>query len=352
MNNPPDCHDCSLRDGCHQVVWGFGNEQADLMLVSEGPGRNEDEQGRPMVGQSGQELTRYLRNVGIDKANVFIDNVVKCRPPNDRDPKVGEIEACSPHLLRALEEVKPKIIVTLGAVSTRWFLPGASLEQVHGIPFHFEADALVDEVTIFPTYHPAAALRNTGLMATIQEDFKVLAKVIRGEAEIGGVQDAEPNPDYNLLEPSVHEISPPPNGVVAVDTETIGFTGEPWCLSFSASPGTGHVILATNKRALEAFAWMVANPKVTVLLHNALFDLPVLAKMKVFPANPIDTMVGAYNTQKLPQGLKTLAYRLVGMEMGSYQEQVAEATNRKAMVLLKVVCTLPPSSTCSGRVST
>ncbi|MCH8841167.1 MAG: uracil-DNA glycosylase, partial [Planctomycetes bacterium] len=90
MNNPPDCHLCPLRNGAKQVVWGYGDLSADLMLIAEGPGNDEDARGRPMVGQAGDELCKYLQDVGIDRGYVFIDNVVKCRPPNNRDPKEEE----------------------------------------------------------------------------------------------------------------------------------------------------------------------------------------------------------------------------------------------------------------------
>ncbi len=342
MNNPPDCHLCPLRDGAKQVVWGHGNESAELMFVAEAPGKNENAQGRPMVGQSGEELDKYCRDVGIDRYSCFVDNVIRCKPPNDRDPKPSEIEACRVHLLRALETVQPKVIVALGAVATHWFLGGVNLEQVHGIPYKYESSLWLEgPVVVVPMYHPAYALRETAMMAIIQDDFKQLAKIMRGEVAIGGVKDAYPTPYYSLTPPTVAWVGPPPSGLVAVDTESAGLNGEPWCMSFSTTPGVAYVIKANNKRALAAFAHLVDDPRVTTILHNALYDLPVLAKLGIIPFKVVDTMVGAYNLQRLPQGLKALAYRLCGMEMGSYEEAVAPATRKKALAYLEEVQSHP-----------
>ena len=358
MNNPPDCTACPLRKGAKQVVWGHGPAPATIMFVAEGPGKNEDIKGRPMVGQSGDELDKYCRDVGIDRYECFVDNVVKCRPPNDRDPKPAEIEACQAHLMEAIRNAKPRIIVALGAIATRWFRPNTTLEMVHGIPFKQSGVNLsyeeksdrgvqwIDEtsyyfpepVIILPMYHPAYALRETKMMAIIQDDFKVLAKLLRGEALVGGVQDAYPKPSYTLIDhPLEHLAAISLPNTVAVDTETYGLNGAPWCMSYSFYPGTGRVILATNTEALAAFAKLVADPKQTTVLHNALYDLPVLAQMGIHPAKVVDTMVGAYNLQRLPQGLKALAYRLCGMEMGTYAEQVAPATREKAVAYLEDV---------------
>lgn len=358
MNNPTDCTLCPLRATAKQVVWGHGPTPATLMFVAEAPGKNEDIKGVPMVGQSGDELDKYCRDAGIDRYECYVDNVVKCRPPNDRDPKPEEIEACQRHLVEAIRNVKPQIIVALGAIATRWFLGDVSLEMVHGIPFrillpnHITASAVPDtfdlsedvgptDVVVLPMYHPAYALRETKMMAIIQDDFKVLAKLLRGEARIGGVPDAYPYPRYTLVDHALTYMLPfqgsdPPN-TVAVDTETYGLHGAPWCMSYSVFPGTGAVILATNTEALASFARLVADPNITTILHNALYDLPVLAQMGVYPANVRDSMVGAYNLQRLPQGLKVLAYRLVGMEMGTYAEQVAPATREKAIAYLEEV---------------
>ncbi len=347
MNNPPDCHDCPLRNGAKQVVWGHGPDTASVMFVAEGPGKNEDLKGRPMVGQSGDELDKYCRDVGIDRYECFVDNVVKCRPPNDRDPKPEEVGACAAHLTRAIEHVLPKVIVAVGAVATRGFLgEQASLEMVHGIPFHITPlDGMEEqnyETIVLPMYHPAYALRETKMMAIIQDDFKVLAKLLRGEAVIGGVQDEYPQTDYRIVDPTIREWEKS-FGMVAVDTETYGLYGAPWCMSYSMFPGMGRVIMADDVEALAAFAQWVADPDTTTILHNALYDLPVLAQMGIFPAKVVDSMVGAYNLQRLPQGLKALAYRLAGMEMGTYADQVAPATREKALVYLAevVLCQWP-----------
>lgn len=167
------CRLCGLANGRTQAVPGEGAPHAALMFIGEGPGFNEDKQGRPFVGAAGQFLDELLRSIGLDRRDVFITNMVKCRPPNNRDPFPGEIQACSAYLDAQIAAIAPRVIVPLGRHAlARWF-PGQSIGRVRARPWHF------GEIVVFPLYHPAAALHNGGLRATIEQDFAKLGELLR-----------------------------------------------------------------------------------------------------------------------------------------------------------------------------
>lgn len=167
-----DCPRCVLARTRTQTVPGMGPSKADIMLIGEAPGAREDEQGLPFVGPSGRFLDELLAGIGLSRASVYIANVVKCRPPANRDPEPSEIEACAPFLDRQIATVDPRVIVTLGRFSmARWF-PGASISRVHGKP---KRDG---HRTIVPMYHPAAALHRGDLRSVIEADFATLPSLI------------------------------------------------------------------------------------------------------------------------------------------------------------------------------
>lgn len=163
------CRRCGLREGCRQVVFGEGNPSATLMLVGEGPGEQEDLQGRPFVGPAGQLLDRILAAIGLTRREVYIANIVKCRPPGNRIPFDAEMEACLPLLRSQIRLIKPRLIVCLGATATRGLL-GRNLRitQVRGQWFQR------DGISYLPTYHPAALLRDPGKKREVWEDFKAV----------------------------------------------------------------------------------------------------------------------------------------------------------------------------------
>jgi uracil-DNA glycosylase len=165
-----DCTKCMLSQGRTQVVFGAGAPDADLMFVGEAPGFHEDKQGVPFVGAAGQLLSKLLEGIGLEREDVYIANVLKCRPPGNRDPQPEEIESCEPHLWRQIELIQPKLICTLGNFATK-LLSGrpAGITQVHGRP----QDVVLggNEVTLYPIFHPAAALYTPRMLAVLQEDF-------------------------------------------------------------------------------------------------------------------------------------------------------------------------------------
>lgn len=167
------CRKCDLRAGCTQVVFGEGNPHAKLMFVGEGPGQQEDIQGRPFVGAAGQLLDKILAAVGIRRDEVYIANVVKCRPPGNRLPTSEEAEACLPHLRAQIRAIKPKIIVCLGALATQTLIDKrARITRVRGN--WFEKNGIM----YMPTFHPAALLRDETKKRPVWEDMKKVKEML------------------------------------------------------------------------------------------------------------------------------------------------------------------------------
>jgi len=159
------CDACRLCKQRKRAVPGEGREDADIMFIGEAPGWHEDQQGRPFVGPAGQFLDELLQSIGLKRSEVYIANVVKCRPPSNRDPLPDEIEACRRWLDQQIEVIKPKVIVTLGRHSMARFFQGATISRVHG------TGRRGDGMAYFAMYHPAAALHQGSLRATIMEDM-------------------------------------------------------------------------------------------------------------------------------------------------------------------------------------
>ena len=166
------CTLCELSVSRTNAVPGAGPEAADVFFIGEGPGWHEDQQGLPFVGASGRFLTELIERAGLKREQVFITNVVKCRPPGNRDPLPDEMEACAPYLKRQIEAIDPLVIVTLGRFSMSRFFPNERISRIHGQPRKF------GKRTVVPMYHPAAALHQGALRGAIEEDFDQLGKII------------------------------------------------------------------------------------------------------------------------------------------------------------------------------
>lgn len=162
------CNDCGLCRGRTNAVPGEGSADAEIMFIGEGPGFYEDQQARPFVGASGKFLDELLVSIGLDRRKVFITNVVKCRPPQNRDPQPDEIEACRKHLDEQLEAIRPKVVVTLGRHSMQRWFPGEAIGRIHGQPRR------KGDLIVVPMYHPAAALHQGSLRRVIEADFSKL----------------------------------------------------------------------------------------------------------------------------------------------------------------------------------
>ncbi len=167
------CPDCGLSQSRTKAVPGEGPPNAAVMFIGEGPGFNEDQQGRPFVGAAGRYLEKLLESIGLRREDVFITNVVKCRPPNNRDPLPSEIKACSKYLDRQIELINPKIIVTLGRYSLARFFPNETITKARGKPRQYQ------HYTVFPMFHPAAALRREDLKPVLEQDMKRLASLLK-----------------------------------------------------------------------------------------------------------------------------------------------------------------------------
>jgi uracil-DNA glycosylase len=164
-----DCRLCSLEAARKNLVFGQGNPEALLMFVGEAPGRDEDLKGVPFIGTAGQLLTKIIESIKLKRENVYIANVLKCRPPNNRDPEPGEVEKCRFILERQIEIIKPRIICALGKFAAQWFLgPDISISKVRGRFIEWKG------ILLMPTYHPSFLLRNPAMKRPVWEDMKAI----------------------------------------------------------------------------------------------------------------------------------------------------------------------------------
>lgn len=203
-----DCADCPLHRGRTHAVPGEGSPLAELMFIGEGPGFHEDRQGRPFVGPAGHLLEGLLASIGCNRDEVFIANMVKCRPPNNRDPEPAEIAACGKYLERQIELVNPKLIVTLGRFSLGRFFPGESVTRARG------KLRVKDGRRIFPVLHPAAVLRRPELRKTLVEDFRAIAGILESTDFPAPPPEPSAGPEDIFAVPA-----PPPDAAPAGEPE-------------------------------------------------------------------------------------------------------------------------------------
>ncbi len=189
------CKKCALYHSRKKSVPGEGPANADIMFIGEGPGFYENEQGRPFVGAAGKFLEELLANIGMKREQVFITNVVKCRPPSNRDPLPDELAACADYLDRQIQVINPKVIVTLGRYSMAKFLPNARISDVHG------QSLMVKGRLIVPMVHPAAALHQPSLRPSVEQDFQKLPDLIAQAAQNRMAQQPDPEQEERKLEP-------------------------------------------------------------------------------------------------------------------------------------------------------
>jgi uracil-DNA glycosylase family 4 len=179
------CQKCILSQGRTHAVPGEGPEDADIMFIGEGPGFHEDRQGRPFVGAAGNYLNELLEKVGLKRESVYITNVIKCRPPGNRDPQPEEIEACRPYLDKQIDLIHPRLVVTLGRFSMQRYFPNASISRIHGQPKR------VGGVIYYPMFHPAAALHQPRWRSLVEEDILKIPELL---AKLEDIAEEEPEP--------------------------------------------------------------------------------------------------------------------------------------------------------------
>jgi DNA polymerase len=189
------CVKCDLHFSRKNAVAGEGPQNASILFIGEGPGFHENEQGRPFVGAAGKYLDELLEKTGMKRSDVFITNVVKCRPPENRDPDPEELEACGDYLERQIQAINPKIIVTLGRYSMARFLSNAKISDVHGQALQAKGRIII------PMYHPAAALHQASLKPMLERDFSRLSEIIAKAAEAPQAEEpaAEPKQEPKQL---------------------------------------------------------------------------------------------------------------------------------------------------------
>lgn len=167
-----NCKSCRLYKKRCKAVPGAGHPNSKVVFVGEAPGFNEDRKGLPFVGKSGKHLDKLLKELGVQRSQIWIGNIIKCRPPENRDPMVDEIRACKPYLKAQIRAINPRIIVTLGRFAMNHYLPNAKISQDHGIP------KKIGERIIYPVYHPAAALRSDKVAEILHRDFLQIPRIL------------------------------------------------------------------------------------------------------------------------------------------------------------------------------
>lgn len=192
-----DCQRCKLSTlGRTQVVFGVGNPQASVMFVGEGPGFHEDRQGEPFVGAAGKLLNELLESAGLSRNEIYIANVIKCRPPNNRDPEPDEVDTCKPFLLQQIQLIQPKLVCSLGNWATQTLLEkkvGITKVRGQAIP--------LKEFVLFPLFHPAAALHQGSLLQPLREDFKKLKEYLdRAASQPAAASAPAPSPTQTQMD--------------------------------------------------------------------------------------------------------------------------------------------------------
>jgi uracil-DNA glycosylase family 4 len=339
----PCCNLCRRFRPC----LGTGPTPSSILFLGEGPGETEDWKRVPFIGPAGRELNfQYLPLSGLTREDVYVTNAMKCRQGkkdgDDPDPK--EVLTCALHHLPGeLARVRPNLIVTLGAHALRLF-GNHALDMHHGRPL-FNQKFCQWEGTVFPIYHPAAGLRQSQFLIDIQADFRALRLYRYGKLTLP--VDQHPNPDYRHLRTQDDFLSVlraanshhggdwmgAPWAEIAIDTETdMALTPAPiWCLTFSLVPGTGYMIRADNPDLLHHFRTWLHDTRPLTIYHNYLFDAAILAQVDIATPRFMDTMQEAFQVGTLPQALKVLAFRYLGMEMHEYDDVVMPYAHAEAI---------------------
>jgi DNA polymerase len=187
------CQRCELSKGRTHTVPGEGPEDAEIMFIGEAPGFHEDRQGRPFVGAAGKFLEELLASIGLKREGVYIANVIKCRPPGNRDPLSDEIEACEPYLDKQIELIQPKMIVTLGRYSMARYFPNASITRIHGQPKR------IGNRIYYPMFHPAAALHQPKWRSAVEEDMLKIPQILKEAEQLSEAKPLEKAEQLSLF---------------------------------------------------------------------------------------------------------------------------------------------------------
>jgi uracil-DNA glycosylase family 4 len=325
-----------------KIIHSTGPVPCQYALIAERPGKVEAKIGRVLCGPSGEECDRYLlNNAGIPRHAIFCSNVVRDYR-DDAPPSEDEIRRDTVELERELKAVQPQYILAMGLYSARWFLgPDVELEWCNGLvfPFVFPWNPIM-QVYIMPVFHAAAGLHQPSIAAKVAWGFEQFGKLCHGEEmPTGHLLDLDTSPRYfDWTDNGIHPMGESKVkfelenhfGEVAIDTE--GSVEHPWCLSASIEPG--HAWVLRRHRAAEVQQYL---GDATVVGHNLIHDLPVLAAMGVVPEKFTDTHLMAALLGVEPQGLKPLVRRHCGLRLREYDDVVREARRQKALEYLGTV---------------
>lgn len=323
-----ECVACPMVKECAGPVPAEGNLGAKLALIGEAPGRNEDKLGRPWMGAAGSFLNSLLWAIGIQREDVWLTNMGKCRPRNNRTPTPEEAAFCASKWLDVeLGILKPRVIGLLGDTAISYFLGEGAVYERHGRPVLQEG---IDAPILLPMYHPAAALydKGEGMLARVMDDFKVLKELVEGtwEPVVDTIQEVHYWDAGMIAEVDTNEDQPTTwGGGGGLDTEWVD--GKLWSVQVSTEPGEGLFLPAEREVKLTA----------PVTVHNYMAD----GKYIDLPPGTKDTMVMAY-LLGLPQGLKELAKTFCGMEMDSYRDMTRQYGKDKAIKYLEDALALHP----------
>lgn len=327
------CPDCPWN---RKPIMGDGPQPSPVLFLGEGPARDEVKVGLPFMGRAGKEFNlHYLPLAGLVRPEIRVDNATHCPMPNYDNPSHAMARACSlRHLPQELRHTQPGLIVLMGGVACSLADTAIDLDTDHGLP---QRNSLLDglwEGEVFPTFHPAAGLHEGQMILQLRQDFANLGQHLKGKLVVP--VDDHPDPECRLLRgrygvedvlplsftTGEHLVAPGAPLDVGIDTESVSLKGAPWCLSFSLDPDHGYAILADDHEALWRFGTWIRRDRPTVVLHHSLHDIPVLADMGVSVPRWRDTMVDAYHLADIPQGLKALGWRLLGVRMRSFEDTV------------------------------
>jgi uracil-DNA glycosylase family 4 len=308
-----------------------------LLFVGEAPGYNEDKKDRVFIGKTGEEVNdHYLPLASLKRGNVTFTNAIRCLPisaggkldPN-RAKDVALLDCCAnTHLYPLIERMQPRLIIPMGSFACKAVCPEVDLEMQHGIPVETAWG-----IPAFPMYHPALGLHSPKQMLYIRTDWHRLRKYLGGTLQLP--RDPHPEPDYREVTDADDLRELDPTRPLAMDTESS--REGPFCLTYSQEPGTGWLLRASRPDLLDRLQGTLSQWENVVLFHNWLYDWPITEAMglSIPPRRVVDTMVRLYQLGNLPQGLKAVSFRELGMTMQAFEDLVRPYSTAKVVEYYK-----------------
>jgi DNA polymerase len=333
---------CALCPAVNKCLPPSGNEQAEILGIGEAPGIEENKKGTIFVGKTGQELTQqYLPLAGLQRGNILLVNAISCLPTSAKgklDPnskKDQALLACcaNTNLYPLIERGRWRALLPMGRFACDALLPDFDLEMGHGIPL-----PTLFGVSAYPQYHPALGIHEPKKMSYIRRDWYRLKLWLRGQLPL--IEDPYPEPDYREVEHLYELDELEPEQDLAADTESSRYQG-PFCLTYSQAPGTGRLIRASRVDLLAAFQRKLDVWRARLIFHNWLYDEKITREMALqFPhRHLVDTMARIFHLGNLPQGLKALAWRELGMTMQDFEDVVKPYSTAKVLAYYRMAQT-------------